>query len=62
MCGRRVFRNRDLLNGFLDFTTAETACADPNASWMPVDKCANWLEIGLEYPLGFVIGVTDVMA
>ena len=51
-----------LLNSFLDFAAAETACADPNAFWLTVDQCPDWLEVGLEDPLGFVIRVTDIMA
>ena len=51
-----------LLNGFLDFAATETACADPNAFRLTVDQCPDWLEVGLEDPLGLVIGVTDVMA
>ena len=50
------------LNGFLDFAAAETARADPNAFWLTVDQCPDWLEVGLEDPLGLVIGVTDVIA
>ena len=50
------------LNGFLDFAAAETARADPNALWLTVDQCPDWLEVGLEDPLGLVIGVTDVIA
>ena len=51
-----------LLNGFLDLAATETARADPNAFWLTVDQCPNWLEVGLEDPLGLVIGVTDVIA
>ena len=51
-----------LLNGFLDFAAAETACADPNAFGLTVDQCPDWLEVGLEDPLGLVIGVADVIA
>ena len=50
------------LNGFLDFAATETACADSNAFRLTVDQCPDWLEVGLEGPLGLVIGVTDVMA
>jgi len=50
------------LNGFLDFAATQAACADPNAFWLTVDQCPDWLEVGLEDPLGLVIGVTDVMA
>ena len=56
------FARCGLLNGFLDFAAAETACADPNAFWLTVDQCPDWLEVGLEDPLGLVVGVTDVMA
>ena len=51
-----------LLNGFLDFAAAETACADPNAFRLTVDQCPDWLEIGLEDSLGLIIGVTDIIA
>jgi len=51
-----------LLNGFLDFTATKAACADPNAFGLTVDQCPDWLEVGLEDPLGLVIGVTDVVA
>jgi hypothetical protein len=50
------------LNGFLDFAATETAGADSNAFRLTVDQCPDWLEVGLEGPLGLVIGVTDVMA
>lgn len=53
---------KNLLNGFLDFAAAETACADPNAFGLTVDQCPDWLEVGLEDPLGLVIGVADVIA
>jgi hypothetical protein len=51
-----------LLNRLLNFAATETAGADPNAFCLTVDQCPDWLEVGLEDPLGFVIGVTDVMA
>ena len=51
-----------LLNGFLNFAATQAACADPNAFWLTVDHCPDWLEVGLKDPLGLVIGVTDVMA
>jgi hypothetical protein len=51
-----------LLDGFLDFAAAQAACADPNALGLPVNQCSDWLEVGLEDPLGLVIGVTNVMA
>jgi hypothetical protein len=53
---------RRKLNSFLDFAATETAGADPNAFWLTVDQCPDWLEVGLEGSLGLVIGVTDVMA
>jgi hypothetical protein len=49
-------------NSFLDFAATETAGADANAFGLTVDQCPDWLEVGLEDPLGLVIGVTDVMA
>jgi hypothetical protein len=51
-----------VLDGFCDLATTETACADPNAFWLTIDQCPDWLEVGFEDPLGLVIGVTDVMA
>jgi hypothetical protein len=56
------FARGGLLNGFLDFAAAETACADPNAFGLTVDQCPDWLEVGLEDPLSLVIGVADVIA
>src|SRR6185295_12202260 len=50
------------LDGFEDLAAAETARTDPNAFRLPVDQCPDWLKVGLEDPLGLVIGVTDVMA
>ena len=52
-----VFSNR-----LLDFAATETAGTDPKAFRLTVDQCPDWLEVGLEDSLGFVIGVTDVMA
>ncbi len=49
------------LNGFLNFAATETPCADPDAFRLPVDQRPDWLEVGLEGPLGLIIGVTDVM-
>jgi hypothetical protein len=51
-----------VLNGFLDFAATQTACADPNALWLPVDQRPDWLEVGFEDPLGLVVGVADVIA
>jgi hypothetical protein len=51
-----------LLYGFLDFAATQAAGTDPKAFRLTVDQCPDWLEVGLEDPLGFVIGVTDVMA
>jgi hypothetical protein len=53
---------RRKLDGFLDFAATQTARADPNSFWLTVDQCPDWLQVGLEDPLGLVIGVTDVMA
>ena len=50
------------LNSFLDFPATQAASADSNAFRLTVDQCPDWLEVGLEDPLGLVIGVTDVMA
>ena len=46
----------------MDFAATEAAGTDPNAFRLTVDQCPDWLEVGLEDPLGLVIGVTDVMA
>ena len=51
-----------MLNGFLDFAATEAACADPNAFGLAINQCSDWLEVGLEDPLGLVIGMTDIMA
>ena len=51
-----------LLYGFLNFSTAETACAHPNSFWLTINQCTDWLKVGLEDPLGLVIRVTDIMA
>jgi hypothetical protein len=62
VCGRWRTISSGLLNGFLNFAAAEAACANPNALGLTVNQCSDWLEVGLEDPLGLVIGVTDVMA
>lgn len=46
----------------MNFSAAETACADSNAFGLAVDQCSDRLEVGLEDPLRLVIGMTDVMA
>ena len=46
----------------MDFAATEAAGTDPKAFRLTVDQCPDWLEVGLENPLGLVIGVTDVMA
>lgn len=51
-----------LLNGFLDFAATQAPCANPNAFGLTVDQRSDRLEVGLEDPLGLVIGMTDVMA
>ena len=51
-----------LLDGFCDLAATETARTNPNAFWLTVDQCPDWLEVGFEDPLGLVISVTDVMA
>ena len=51
-----------LLHGFFDFAATQAACANPNALGLTVDQCPDWLEIGLEGPLGLIISMTDVMA
>ena len=51
-----------LLDGFLDFATAQAACTNPNTLCLTVDQGSDWLEVGLEDPFSLVIGMTDVMA
>ncbi len=51
-----------MLNGFLHFAAAKTACANSNAFGLTIDQRSDWLEVGLEDPLGLVIGMTDIMA
>jgi len=46
----------------LDFAATETAGTDPKAFGLSVYQRPHWLEVGLEDPLGLVVGVTDVMA
>ena len=50
------------LDGFLDLATAETARTNQNALCLTVDQCPDRLEVGLEDPLGLVVGMTDIMA
>ena len=50
------------LDGFLYFAATQAASADPKTLRLTVDQCPDRLEVGLEDPLGLVIGVTDVMA
>jgi hypothetical protein len=50
-----------LLNCFLDFAATQAPCANPNAFGLTVDQRSDWLKVGLEDPLGLVIGMTDVM-
>ena len=49
-------------NSFLDFAATKATCADPNAFGLAIDQCSDWLEVGLEDPLGLVIGMTDIVA
>ena len=46
----------------MDFAATKAACADPNAFGLAINQCSDWLEVGLEDPLGLVIGMTDIMA
>jgi hypothetical protein len=46
----------------LNLAAAETTGTDPNTLGLTVDQCPDWLEVWLEDPFCFVIGVTDVMA
>jgi hypothetical protein len=50
------------LDGFEDLAATQAARTDSNAFRLPIDECPDWLKVGLEDPLGLVIGVTDVMA
>ena len=50
------------LDGFEDLAATQAACADPNAFWLTIDQCPDWLKVGFEGPLGPVIGVADVVA
>jgi hypothetical protein len=50
------------LDGFEDPAATQAARTDPNAFRLPIDQCSDWLKVGLEDPLGLVVGVTDVMA
>ncbi len=49
-------------NSFLNFAATQTPCTNPNAFGLTVDQRSDWLEVGLEGPLGLVIGMTDIMA
>jgi hypothetical protein len=49
------------LNGFLDEARTETAGADLDAFGGAVNQGLDGLKIGIEDPLGLVIGVTDVV-
>ncbi len=51
-----------VLHSFLDFSAPQASSADTNTLRLAVDQRSDWLEIGLEDPLGFVVGMTDVMA
>lgn len=51
-----------MLDGFFNFTAAETASADANTLCLTVNQCSDWLEVRLENPLRLVIGVTDIVA
>ena len=51
-----------MLDGLLDFSAPQAASTDPNAFWPAFHECPHGLKIRTENPLGFIIGVTDVMA
>ena len=51
-----------VLHSFLDFSAPQASGADPNTFRLAVDQRSDWLEIGLEDPLGFVVGMTDVVS
>jgi hypothetical protein len=51
-----------VLHSFFDFSAPQASGADPNTLSLAVDQCSDWLEVGLEDPFGFVVGMTDVMA
>ena len=50
------------LEGLLDLATAEATCADADALGQPVNDGADTLKVGVERPLGLIVGMTDVMA
>lgn len=54
-------RRRDL-DGLLDQSGAEATGAHANLFVRSVYNCANSLNIGVKYPLGLVVRVTDVVS
>lgn len=60
---QKVEEEREVrLDRFLHETGAEAAGADPDALGRTVDQGLDALEIGIEDPLGLVVGVTDVVS
>ena len=49
------------LDGLLDQSGTEATGADADFLVCPVYDCANGLNIRVEYPLGLVVRVTDVI-
>ena len=49
------------LNRLLDQPRAQASGAHTNARGAAIDQCPYPLQIGVEHPLGLVIGVTDVV-
>ena len=54
-------QRRDL-DGLLDQSRAEATGAHANLLVRSVYDCANSLNIGVKYPLGFVVRVTDIVS
>ena len=52
----------DLLGDLFDPVGMNTLGADENAPHLAVDPCPYLLQIGLPDPLGFIVGVADVIS
>jgi hypothetical protein len=50
------------LEGLFDLPAAEATGADADTPGRTVNHGADTLEVGVERPFGFIVGVTDVMA
>ena len=53
---------RRSLDGLLDQSGAEAACADADLLVCAFYDCANSLNIGVKYPLALVVRMADVVA